>query len=149
VEFDIVDMRMRWWYSELVSVNLDPGLPPRKLYDNLRRLGAINGPEGLMWSGSVVFFTKPSLSTRIDFDVPVSVSANVPEFFFVSVTDDEVCNAVMSIKSNFGVDDVTLSFIKSILPVLLGTLTHVLNHIFTCLEFPVRWCCQLQRLLSP
>jgi hypothetical protein len=32
-------------YSEFVSVNLDPGLPPKKLYDNLRRLGVINGPE--------------------------------------------------------------------------------------------------------
>jgi hypothetical protein len=32
-------------YSQFVSNNLDPGLPPRKLYDNLRRLGVINGPE--------------------------------------------------------------------------------------------------------
>jgi hypothetical protein len=32
-------------YSEFVSVNLDPGLPPKKLHDNLRRLGVINGPE--------------------------------------------------------------------------------------------------------
>jgi hypothetical protein len=43
----------------------------------------------------------------------------------------------MSIKSN--VDEILLSFIKSLLPVWLSTLTHVLNHIFTCLEFPVRW----------
>jgi hypothetical protein len=32
-------------YSEFVSVNLDPGLPPEKLYGNLCRLGVINGPE--------------------------------------------------------------------------------------------------------
>jgi hypothetical protein len=38
------------------------------------------------------------LSAEINFDVPVS--ANMPEFFFVSVTEDEICNAVMSIKSN-------------------------------------------------
>jgi hypothetical protein len=31
--------------SEFVSVNLDPGLPPKKLYDNLRRLSVINVPE--------------------------------------------------------------------------------------------------------
>jgi hypothetical protein len=31
-------------YSEFVSVNLDPDLPPRKLYENLRRLG-VNSPE--------------------------------------------------------------------------------------------------------
>jgi hypothetical protein len=26
--------------------NLDPGLPPKKLYDNLRGLGVVNKPEG-------------------------------------------------------------------------------------------------------
>jgi hypothetical protein len=91
----------------------------------------------LMWSGSVVFFTRPSLSTGIDYDVPDST--NVPEFSFVSVTKDEVCNA--------GVDEISLSFIKSLLPVLLGTMTHVFNHIFTCSEFPARWgiwCCQFK-----
>jgi hypothetical protein len=32
-------------YSQFVSINLDPGLPPKKLYDNLRRLGFNNGLE--------------------------------------------------------------------------------------------------------
>jgi hypothetical protein len=51
------------------------------------------------------------LSTGIDFDVP--------EFSFVSVTEDEVFNAVMSIKSNAaGVNEISLSFIKSLLPFL-------------------------------
>jgi hypothetical protein len=55
--------------------------------------------------------------------------------------EDVVCNAVMSIKSNAaGVDEILLSFIKTLLPALLGTgtLTHVFNHIFTCSKFPVR-----------
>jgi hypothetical protein len=78
------------------------------------------------------------LSTGIDFDVPVST--NVPEFSFVSVTEDEVCNAVLSIKSNpAGVDEIHLSFIKSLLPISMSTLINVSNHIFTCSEFPVRW----------
>jgi hypothetical protein len=46
---------------------------------------------------------------------------------------------MMSIKSNAaGVDEIPLSFIKSLLPVLLGTLTYVFDHIFTCSEFPAR-----------
>jgi hypothetical protein len=121
-------------YSQFVSINHDPGLPLMRLYDNLRRLGVINDPERFR-----------------GFDVPVST--NVPEFSFVAVTEDEVFNAVMSIKSNAaGVDEIPLSVIKS-LPIFLGTLTHVFNHIFTSLEFPARWgplwCCQFQRLLSP
>jgi hypothetical protein len=85
------------------------------------------------------------LSTEIDFDAPVST--NVPEFSFVLVTEVEVYNAVMSIKSNAaGVDEIPLSFIT----VLLGTLNHVFNHIFTCSEFPgPLWCCQFYRWPSP
>jgi hypothetical protein len=73
------------------------------------------------------------LSTGINFDV--SVSTNVPEFSIVSVTEDEACNAVMSIKSN----DAGVGFIKSLFSVLLGTMTQVFNHIFTCSEFPAKW----------
>jgi hypothetical protein len=40
----------------------------------------------------------------------VPVSINVPEFSFVSITEDELFNAVMSIKSNAaGVDEIPLS----------------------------------------
>jgi hypothetical protein len=51
-----------------------------------------------------------SLSTGIDFNVPVPT--NVPKFSLVSVTDeDEVCNAVMFIKSNAaGVDKISFEF---------------------------------------
>jgi hypothetical protein len=57
----------------------------------------------------------------------VPVSTNVPEFSFLSVTEDEVFNAVMSIKSNVAVvDEIHLSFIKSLLPVLLGKLTKLI-----------------------
>jgi hypothetical protein len=57
------------------------------------------------------------LGTGIDFDGPVST--NVPEPSFVSVTDDKVCNAVMSIKSNAArMAEIPWGFIKSLLPVL-------------------------------
>jgi hypothetical protein len=46
----------------------------------------------------------------------------------------------MSIKSNAArMDEISLGYIKSLLPVLLGTMTLVFNHIFTCSEFPARW----------
>jgi hypothetical protein len=100
-------------YSEFVSVNLDPGLPSRKLYNNLRRLGVINGPE--RFNGDV------------DVERLSSCFLTWPVYY------------LMSIKSNAAVvDEVLLSFNKSLLPVLLGTLTHVFNHIFTCSAFPAR-----------
>jgi hypothetical protein len=37
-----------------MSVNLDPSLPQRKLYQNLRRLGVVNAPERLQVEMDVV-----------------------------------------------------------------------------------------------
>jgi hypothetical protein len=77
------------------------------------------------------------LSTGIDLDVPFS--ANVLKFSFVSVIENEVRNAVMSYKSNAAeVDETPLNVIKSLLPVLLNTLTTVSYYMFICLEFPAK-----------
>jgi hypothetical protein len=87
------------------------------------------------------FFLSRQLA-ELNIDLPFS-SNNVPigyKISFISVTESEVCNAVMSIKSNAaGVDEIPLSFIKSLLPVLLGTLAHIFNCVFTCWEFSTRW----------
>jgi hypothetical protein len=78
------------------------------------------------------------LTTGIEF--VVSVSTNVPEFSFVSITEDEVCNSMFSINSDAaGVDEIPLSFIWSLFLILLATLTHVFNHIFICSEFSAMW----------
>jgi hypothetical protein len=50
-------------YCEFVSLNLDPGLPPRKLYGN---------PGGLTERLCNFFLTRLSLSSGIDFGVPVT-----------------------------------------------------------------------------
>jgi hypothetical protein len=42
------------------------------------------------------------------------ISPNVPEFSFVLVSEDQACNAVMSIKAN-GVDEILWFFFKSLL----------------------------------
>jgi hypothetical protein len=53
----------------------------------------------LMWSDSEFFFCETIIEYyKVGFIV--IVSSNMPEFSFVSVTEDEVCRAVMFIKSN-------------------------------------------------
>jgi hypothetical protein len=64
----------------------------------------------------------------------------VPEFSFATVGESEICDAVMSIRSDAaGVDGIPLSFIKLVLPVVLPVLTHIFNHIFVSSEFSGRW----------
>jgi hypothetical protein len=70
------------------------------LYDNLCKLGVVNKSEGFGADVDVervnsFFLSRQSVGVNIDLVEPFS--SNVPEF---SVTQSEVCNAVMSIKSN-------------------------------------------------
>jgi hypothetical protein len=121
---------MRWWRGSTLNLSwLILILAYHRRNCTIIWCVVLNGLTAtLMWSGSVFFFLRHHHP------------ANVPEFSFVSVVKDEVCNAVMSIKSNAaGMDVIPLRFIDLLLPVLLGTLNNVFNHIFFCSEFPPRW----------
>jgi hypothetical protein len=126
-----------------VSVNLDPSLPQRKLYQNLRGLGVVNAPERLEVEIDVerlnnYFLTRPLLNGGSEF--AVYRTNNVPEFSFATVSEVEICDAVMSIRSDAaGVDGIPLPFKKLLLPVVLPVLTHIFNHIFVSSEFPRKW----------
>jgi hypothetical protein len=112
-----------------VSVNLDPSLPQRKLYKNLRGLGVVNVPERLQVEMDVERLnnlTRPLLNGAGE--LAVSRTNNVHEFSSATVSESEICDTVISIRSEAtGVDEKPLSFIKLILPVVL---THIFNHIF-------------------
>jgi hypothetical protein len=48
----------------------------------------------------------------------------------------EVNDAVLSVKLNAtGVEEIPMSFVGVLLPVILPALTHIYNYIFTCSEF--------------
>jgi hypothetical protein len=65
----------------------------------------------------------------------VSRKQNVPEFSFSTVSESD---AVMSIRSNAaGADEIPMSFIKLLSPLVLPILTHIFNHIFVSSKFPV------------
>jgi hypothetical protein len=70
----------------------------------------------------------------------VSHTDNVPEFSFVTVSESEICDAVMSIRSDAAdVDGLPLSYKKLLLPVVLSVLTHISYHNFVSLKFPGKW----------
>jgi hypothetical protein len=84
------------------------------------------------------FLTRPLLNGAGEY--AVSCTNNVHEFSFATVSESEICDAVMSIRSEAaGVDEIQLSFIKLLLPMFLPVLTHIFNHIFVSSEFPRKW----------
>jgi hypothetical protein len=79
--------------------------------------------------------TRPLLNGTGEF--AVSRKNNVPKFSFATVSDSEICDAVMYISADTaGVDGIPLSFIKLLLPVVLPVLTYIFNNIFVNSEFP-------------
>jgi hypothetical protein len=65
---------------------------------------------------------------------------NVPEFSFINVDLTEVSDAVFSIKSNAaGVDEIPMSFVRVLLPVIFPALTYIYYYIFIYSEFPKQW----------
>jgi hypothetical protein len=69
----------------------------------------------------------------------VTHTNNVPEFSFATVSESEICDAVMSIRSHAaGVDGIPLSFIELILPAVLLVLNHIFNNIFVSF-FEISW----------
>jgi len=130
-------------HNRFVSGKLDPQLPSKKLFQNLRSLGLIKESNPAVTNMDVnrmndFFLKKVNRNSDIDFAIPRAT--NVPEFSFAQVTEVEVYNSILAIKSNAaGLDEVPLSFIKLILPIILSSLTHIFNHIFTCCTFPDRW----------
>jgi hypothetical protein len=90
-------------YSGFVSVNLDPSLPQRKLYQNLRGLEVVNAPERLQVEMDVerlnnYFLARPLLNGAGEF--AVSRTNNVAEFSFATVGESEICDAVIFIRSD-------------------------------------------------
>jgi hypothetical protein len=64
------------------------------------------------------FFTRLLLNGAVEF--AVSRTNNVPEFSFATVSESEISDAVMSIRSDAsGVDSIPLAFIKLLLPVTI------------------------------
>lgn len=60
------------------------------------------------------------------------------------MSECDVLKAIMAIKSNaVGDDGIYLRFVKIVLPFIISTLTHIINHCFSSGRFPDAWKKQL------
>jgi hypothetical protein len=102
----------------------------------LRELGVINSSSRGLVAVDVeriydFFVSRPSSSGQLVLEAHSIM--NVPEFSFINVNSTEVSAAVLSIRSNAaGVDEIPMSFVRELLPVILPALTQIYNYIFTC-----------------
>lgn len=122
--------------------NLCTSLPPKKLWNNIRRLGIHTRSESSCCLDPDEL-NKQFISVG---DVVSSQTELNPNNFcgtsfqFSSVTESEVYKSVMSIQSNaVGEDGMSIRFIKLVLPYITNLLTHIFNHCITTSTFPKLW----------
>jgi Reverse transcriptase (RNA-dependent DNA polymerase) len=125
---------------------LNPKLPPKSLWRNLKNMGLKDDPayestfsaEELNSYYSSLSSRSPQLSTHS----PATHSSDHTDelFSFRNVDDFEVKNAIYSVKSTaIGLDGISLKFIKLILPYILPYITFIFNTILTKSLFPKTW----------
>ena len=124
---------------------LNPELGPKKLWQNVRRLGLMDS-DHCVGSGN---FTSTDLNTHFTNNntlTPASIHRNSDDwhrhfsFSFDQITVHDIVKSVDRISSNaVGNDGIPIKFIKLLLPVLCPILSHIFNHIIMTSTFPSCW----------
>lgn len=125
---------------------LDTSQPSKKLWNNLRSIGAVKGSESFTSNFSLndiceSFIYKNSASSNFSVqDLSTDIFSEEYDFSFRNVDDQEVKKAIYEVRSNaVGVDKLPLKFIKMLLPVILPVITHIFNYSLTSSVFPISW----------
>lgn len=134
--------------------NFDQNLPPKKLWNNLRREGIHNNAkktepaEGVDADELNTFFTTGhrQLNTGDHNQRPVEPSHRTvydpgePRFVFRHTDVNEVCAKIFEIQTNAaGCDEIPISLVKLLCPYILPLLTHLINNIIDTKTFPTIW----------
>lgn len=140
---NLTNSRISSTKKEFYNSRLDPKLPTKQLWNNLRSIGVADKPEvectippnDLISS----FFPAPTLLNQ---QIGGIASRSASPFGFHRVTTSDVIFAVSSLKSNaIGLDGISLRFLKIILPHIIPFLTDVMNRCLVEGLFPSQWKC--------
>ena len=140
-----VNMLKRNIHSTWVQNELNPNLPVKRLWENLKHLGVTKGKQDLASNFSVQefnnFFTSnfsPPSANRYTFGN--SGAEGVDLFEFTSVSNEDIKLAIDLIKTNAcGHDELSAAFIKKLAPFIIPYLTHIINNCITKCIFPKAW----------
>uniref|UniRef100_W8B6W6 Putative RNA-directed DNA polymerase from transposon X-element n=3 Tax=Ceratitis capitata TaxID=7213 RepID=W8B6W6_CERCA len=124
---------------------LNSGLSTKVLWRNIKRLG-VHCKENVECSLEANVVNDAFLlncvphSDTINFMSRDDLLFRDDCFLFSAVSEYDVAMSIFKISSNaIGHDGLPIKFIKIILPCILGTLTHIINHCITTSCFPEQW----------
>lgn len=121
---------------------LNVSLPTKELWRNVKKLGVHSRSSTVTCLDPDElnnFFCENNSLDHNHFNQLPDTSRNCT-FSFSVASETDVLSALMSIRSNaIGEDGLPLKFLKIVLPFIVGSLTHIFNHIITTSTFPKLW----------
>lgn len=121
-----------------VNVNVSS----KQLWNNIKKLGVSKDKTpGNNCSATSNEINNYFSSNFISDNQPMhTYSTNADGFVFHEIENFEIVNAVFDIKSNaVGLDNISIKFIKIILPLAISHFNHLFNSIITTTRFPAKW----------
>lgn len=115
----------------------------RKLGNGKQRSGAPADVDCNILNSQFVSVTVPS-TQNYNYPWPNNqysqANDNATSLNFTRLTDEDVVEALLSVKSNaIGLDEINPKFLKLLLPFLLKYITHIFNQILTTCDYPSSW----------
>jgi len=124
---------------------LDPNLPQKNLWNNLKSMGVKNKPNQNCLADpdslNQYFTSHTSTNSGTTFKINEDLLYNTSnKFNFEMCTENDILSCVSAIKSNaVGEDGIGLKFVRLILPFIVRPLTHIINFSLTTCTFPKLW----------
>lgn len=148
-----VTLLVRQAKKRYFSSKLNPQLPTKIFWENVRKMGFMNDKK--CNSGTVPpcnelnrFFLNNPVTEQLRVNEFISNSQenenmnmrNIRKLSFTNIQNDVVFCAINSVKSDsLGNDKICIRFIKIILPIILPYITYIFNSILTTSMFPSAW----------
>lgn len=121
---------------------LDPSLPPKVFWRNVRNLGlgrCKSSISGVFKPDDINSYFCSSLnSSSSTVDLISNVSPN--SFSFSNISLEELHSAIWKVKSeSAGLDNISLKFVKRVFPFVSKYLLHIFNFMLTSSSYPDQW----------
>lgn len=137
-----VNMLVRKAKQNYLKKFLDPKLPSKALWKNIKSLGIARPNFKLPnnFDADEINETFAKNFTDTDNDCNPTDELHQNQFYFNQIVELDVLQAMHSTKSNaIGLDLLPIKFLKALCPLVVKPITHIFNAIVTTSVFPNEW----------
>jgi hypothetical protein len=146
-----ITLKIRQAKKQFLTECFQPSSSSQTLWKNLTKIGIKTDKSNVPVAHDVDELNKKFVNTDDNITKPFpqmsnnnNQTASLSKFSFRNITVDEVYTAFKAIRSNaVGPDEISMKFLKMILPMIANIILHIFNNILTTGDYPNDWKCAL------